>query len=435
MVKQTFKRAPRVRKTRKAVVIKSRPQNRRRLMPPVAGAGLAYVGYRAYRAYGGIQTKRARANAARMQRNIEVSKNIVSLSNLGLSIGTAKKKSLSEKLNEELNKPIYFRQTHAYKINGDSGRMNWFQMASLTGGTMLNMVNKVKDSETDANTANPLITDPTVAVGSNGVPQQFYKYDVDYNSVAIQFMNSSTNSLQGVVMWIKPKRELTSVFPNTTVPVRPCNIFAMSINSAIPTQNVYNPTNYTQSGATAGFITSNLTLDYTRGGNTGTTNNTGDNVLELDVGLKPSSSCVSNIFDYYFDVVKSTDFDLSPGQQGEFYLKQYDCSVLDFQALQYDSIPNNTIYCMVGFKGQLVGTNASTGDINVVSTGSCQLSIIETHKTIIKAHKVKAPKIWNFISDVGEANPAGILAQIADANQEIINDETDGIDNTYNEVA
>jgi hypothetical protein len=40
-----------------------------------------------------------------------------------------------------------------------------------------------------------------------------------------------------------------------------------------------------------------------------------------------------------------------------------------------------------------------------------------------------------FINDSGETAPAGILAQIPDANQEIVNDETDGIDNTYNEVA
>ncbi len=435
MVKVYRTRKP-VSKRRKTV---RKSTNRRRLMPSAGalatGAFIYYAGKKYFEGQKGYNMALAKKNKIRQRANLDVAKNIVQFNPAGLSIGKAKPKSLKEKLNEELNKTLYFRQTHAYKINGDSGRMNWFQSASLTGATLLNMVNKVKDSETDTGTANPIIADPTVAVGSNGVPQQFYKYDVDYNSVGYQLMNSSTNSLQGVIMWVKPKRELTSVFPGTTVPVRPVNIFAMSVNSAIPTQNVYNPTNYTQSAVTAGFITSNLALDYVRGGNTGTTNNTGDNVLELDVGLKPSSSCVSNIFDYYFDIVKSTDFDLSPGQQSEFWLKQYDCSILDFQALQYDSIPGVTMYCMIGIKGQMVGTSATTGDVNLISTGSCQLSIIETHKTIIKAHNVKAPKIWNFINDGTESAPAGILAQIADASQEIINDETDGIDATYNELA
>lgn len=408
---------------------------RRRLMPGAgAVAGGAYVAYKGYKAYGARKGRAARQNAVRMARNMEVSDRIAKIP-CGLTVGTFKKPSLASKIRAATERPIYFRQTHAYKINADSGRMNWFYTASLTGGTLINMVNKVKDSSSDTGTANPIITDPTVAVGSNGVPQQFYKYLVEYNSVQYQLMNSSTNSLQGVIMWIKPKRELPSVFPGTTVPVRPCNIYAMALNSAIPTQNVYNSGSYTQSGATAGFLTANLGLDYNRGGNTGTTNNTGDNILELDVALKPTSACVSNIFDYYFDVVKSTDFDLSPGQQCEFWLKQFDSSVLDFQATQFDSIPGMTYYCMIGIKGQMVGTNASTGDVNVVSTGSAQLSIIELHKTIIKAHSVEAPKIWNFINDAGESAPAGILAQIADASQEIVNDETDGIDNTYNEVA
>lgn len=408
---------------------------RRRLQPVSAvGGAIGYMGYRAYRAYRGRKGSDAKRNAARQMANLDVSKNITKIP-AGLTVGTMKKPTLAQKIREETESPIYFRQTHAYKINADSGRMNWFHTASLTGGTVLNMINKVKDSSTDTGTANPVIADPTVAVGSNGVPQQFYKYNIDYNSVQYQVMNSSTNSLQGVIMWIKPKRELPTVFPGSSVPVRPCNIYAMALNSAIPTQNVYNSSAYSQSGATAGFITASLTADYTRGGNTGTTNNTADNVLELDVGLKPTSACVSNIFEYYFDIVKSTDFDLSPGQQAEYWFKQYDSTVLDFQAAGFDSIPGVTYYCMIGLKGQMVGTNASTGDINLVSTGSAQLSIIETHKTIIKPHTVRAPKIWNFVQDAGESAPVGVLAQIADANQEIVNDETDGIDNTYNEVS
>lgn len=424
----------RVRRTRPKLSAK-KTSSRRRLQPAAAAAVVGYVGYKAYQNRKAYKVAAAKANRYRQKANLESSKNIVSLSAAGLTVGSKKVKSLKEKINEVEENPLYFRQTHAYKINGDSGRMNWFYSASLTGGTLINMINKLKDSKSDANTANTTITDPTVAVGSNGVPQQFYKYLVEYNSIGYQIMNSSTNTMQGTIMWIKPKRELYSTFPSTSIPIRPCNIFAMALNSAIPTQNVYNPTSYTQSAATGGFITSTLALDYNRGGNTGTTNNTGDVVLEIDIGIKPSSACVSNIFDYYFDVVKSTDFDLSPGQQGDFYLKQHDLNVLDFQALQYDSIPSTTMYCMIGFKGQLVGTNATTGDINLVSTGSAQISVIETHKTIIRAHQYSAPKVWNFINDAGESAPAGILAQMADANQEIINDETDGVDGTYNEVA
>lgn len=407
---------------------------RRRLMPGAAAGAIGYIGYRAYKSYRGYKGAQARRNAARQMSNLDVSKNISKIP-CGLTIGKFRKPSLQEKIRSATEEPILFRQTHAYKVNADSGRMNWFYSASLTGGTLLQLLNKVKDSSSDANTANPVIADPTVAVGTNGVPQQFYKYLIKYNSVGYQLMNSSTNSMQGVVMWCKPKRELPSVFPGTSVPARPTNMFAMALNSTIPTQNNYTPAAFTQSGATAGFITANLTIDHNRGGNTGTSNNTGDNVLETDIGMKPTSSVVSNVFGYYFDVVKSTDFDLSPGQQAEFWLKQYDAPVLDFQAAQFDSIPNVTYYCMIGFKGQMVGSNATFGDTTVVSTGSAQLSIIETHKTIMKPSITRAPKVWNFINDSGESAPAGILVQIADANQEIINDETDGVDNTYNEVS
>jgi len=434
MVKVYRTRKP-VYKRRKTV---TKSTNRRRLQPAAAaaaGAFIYYMGKKYYEGQRGYKQALAKKNKARQSANLQSAKNIVTLSAAGLSVGKSKPKSLKEKISEETNKPLYFRQTHAYKIDGDSGRMNWFHSPSLTGSTLLNMINKVKDSETDLD-ANPTITGPTVSFGS-GVPQQFYKYDIDYNSVQYQLMNSSTNTLQGVIMWLKPKRELGAVFPSSTVPIKPVNIFALSIKSALPTQNNYNPTNYTQTyNATTGYnpLDASLNTDYSRGGNTGTTNNNNDNVMELDIGLKPSSACVSNIFEYYFDIVKSTDFDLSPGQQGEFWLKQHDCSILDYQALQYDSIPNMTMYCMIGIKGQMVGSNATTGDTKVVSTGSCQLSIIETHKTIVKAHSIKAPKIWNFVNDATETAPGGILSMIPDANQEIVNDETDGIDNTYNEV-
>lgn len=430
------KRQVKKRIQRKKVVAKS--AGRRRLMPGAgavaAGVTTYMIGRKYYQNKKSYTQARYAANQKRISSNVEAAKNIVKLSNLGMTVGSYKAPTLAEKIRDVTEEPILFRQTHAYKVNGDSGRMNWIYSASLTGGTLLNMINKLKDSMSDTGTANPVITDPTVAIGSNGVPQQFYKYGIKYNSVGYNIINSSSNSLQGVVMWCKPKRELSNVFPGSSVPCRPCNIFAMAVNSSIPTQNVYNPTSYSQSGATAGFITSNLALDYNRAGNTGTTNNTADNVLELDVGLKPTSSVTSNVFNYYFDIVKSTDFDLSPGQQGDFYFKQYDSNVLDFQATQFDSIPGVTYYCMIGFKGQLVGTNQTTGDTNLISTGSAQLSIIETHKTIMKPHTNRAPKIWNFVNDAGETAPAGILAQIPDANQEIINDETDGVDGTYNEV-
>lgn len=377
----------------------------------------------------------AKRNYMRQSRNIEVSKNIVKIP-AGLTIGKFRKPTLAEKIRNATEEPILFRQTHAYKVNADSGRMNWFYSASLTGSTVLNLLNKIKDSSSDL-TANPLIANPTFGVGTLGVPQQFYRYSIKYNSVGYQLMNSSTNSLQGVIMWLKPKRELPSVFPTTSIPVRPCNMFAVAMNSAIPVVDSLNPLNYTQDVSGAGFLMPDhfFTIDYNRGGNTGTTNNSADNVLETDVGMKPTSSVISNVFGYYFDTVKSTDFDLSPGQQCEFWLKQHEASVLDFQASQFDSIPGVTYYCMIGIKGQMVGTNATTGDVNLVSTGSAQLSIIETHKTIMKPTITRAPKIWNFINDAGESAPAGILAQIADASQEVINDETDGVDNTYNEVA
>lgn len=429
--KRIYKRKP---KTSMAKMPKT--SNRRKLMPgAVAGAVLGYVGYRAYKNQVAYDKARGKANKIRQKENLDNAKNIVKLQDAGITVGTKKVKSLKQKINEVEENPMYFRQTHAYRVNADSGRMNWFHSASLAGGTLINLVNKLKDSKTDAATANTTIPDPTVAVGSNGLPQQFYKYLVEYNSVNYSIMNSSTNSLQGVIMWIKPKRELPQVFPGTSVPVRPCNIYAMALNSAIPTQNVYNPTSYTQSTAGNGYLTSVITSDYNRAGNTGTSNNNSDNVLELDVGIKPTSSCVSNIFDYYFDVVKSTDFDLSPGQQGEFWLKQFDSNILDFQALNYDSIPGCTMYCMIGIKGQMVGTNALTGDTTLVSTGSAQLSVIETHKTIIRAHNYTAPKVWNFVSDAGESAPGGILQIIPDANQEIVNDETDGIDAAYNEAS
>lgn len=422
-------RAPRRAPKKSAKSVKS---GRRRLMPGVAGPIVGYVGYRAYKTYAGYKAAKARVNKARQQANIAVSKNIVSIP-AGLTVGKYVKPSLQQKIRDALEEPIMIKQTHAYKVNADSGRMNWFHSQSLSGGTLLQYFNKMRDSVSDGTVANPIIDEPASVPGSGTTPQQFYKHLIKYNSVQYQLVNSSTNSLKGVIMWIKPKRELPlASSTGAGVYVKPTNMFAASLNALKPTVDITNAGNFTQETASGGFAGLSTTLDYNRGGNSGTNNNSADNILETDVSLKPSSSVCKDYFGYYFDVVKSTDFDLAPGQQTEFWLKQHDRRTTLYQATQFDSIPEVTMYCMIGFMGQIVGTNAATGDVNVVSTGSAQLSIIENHKTLLKPVVNRAPKIWNYTNDTTDN---GILVQIADASQEIINDETDGVDNTYNEVA
>lgn len=404
-------------------------RGRRRLQPVSAVAGaIGYAGYRAYRAYKGQKGKMAKMNAMRQAANLDVAKNIVSIPQCGLTIGSYQKPSLKEKIESITNEPIMFRQQHAYRVNGDSGRMNWFHVNILEGSCLQQYIGKLRESITDV-CANPIIPAFINNVGVSDGPQEYYKMAVKYHSGQFQLMNSSTNSLKGVVMWVKPKRDSPALLTGTSIPLKPTNIFGLAVNASLPTTNVDNAANFTQGS----FALSNLNLGYGRAGNVGTINNTADNVLETDVGLKPTSATVKGIFDYHFEVVKSTDFDLSPGQQAEFWFKMYNQSIYERQSIEYDNVKDMTYYCMIGFQGQMVGTSAITGDITAVSTGSAQLSIIETHKTIIKPLVTRAPKTWNWNPEGGL--DTGILSQIADASQEIINDETDGVDNSYNETA
>lgn len=399
---------------------------RRRLMPAGAGAVIGYVGYKAYKSYAGYKAAKARANRFRQQANLEVSQNIVKIP-ASFTVGKYVKPSLKQKMQDMIEEPIMFRQTHAYRVNADSGRMNWFHSQSLNGAVLLQYFNKMRDSVSDGTVVNPNIDEPQSSPGSGTTPQQYYKHLISYNSVQYQLVNSSTNSLKGVIMWIKPKRELP--FLNAgNVPVKPTNMFAVALNALKPSVDVYNGTNFIQETAGAGFSGLSATLDYNRGGNSGTQNNTGDNVLETDVSVGPGSAVCKDLFGYYFDIVKSTNFDLAPGQQTEVWLKQHSRRASTYQCAQFDSIPEVTMYCMIGFMGQIVGTNAVTGDTTAISTGSAQLSIIESHKTILKPIVNRAPKIWNYTNDI---NDNGILQQLADSAQEIINDETDGVDNTY----
>lgn len=420
-------RAPRARKV-------PRRAPRRRLQPLAKGAFVYWMGKKIYEYNKAYKTTVAKINARRQQQNMKVSANIVKYP-AGLTIGRYVKPTLQQKIKDTIEEPVMFRQTHAYKINADSGRMNWFHTQSLNGSTLLQYLNKMRDSVSDGTVVNPNIDEPASSVGTGNTPQQFYKHLISYNSVQYQLVNSSTNTIKAVVMWIKPKRELP-LYINaggsmTTTFCKPTNMFAVALNALKPPVDVYNGSNFTQDSATAGFSGLSTTTDYNRGGNSGTNNNSNDNVLETDLNVKPSSSVCKDVFGYYFDIVKSTDIDLAPGQQTEFWLKQHERRTTLYQATSYDSIPDVTMYCMIGIQGQIVGTNATTGDVNVVSTGSGQLSVIETQKTIIKPVTNRAPKIWNYTNDLADN---GVLVQLADASQEIINDETDGVDNTYNEV-
>lgn len=407
---------------------------------PALGAGVAYAGYKAYKFYKGKKAADYKKNALRMQANLDVAKNIVKIP-AGLTIGKYTKDTLNEKVKAVLEPPIMYRKTHAYRVNGDSGRMNWFQIPINAGGLVQQMLLKMKDATSDGTSGNPNMSDPAANPGAFDGPQEMYKMMIKYSSSQFQLINSSTNSLKGVIQWYAPRRELPALFGGTTCPTNPMNIFAAALNNSIPAVNTYSSTLFTQgvnnpttSAQVTGFnvLPSNITIDYNRAGNSGTNNNTGDNVLETDLNIKPTSATIKEQFGYYYKLIKSTDFDLSPGQQTEFWHKMYEKIVYERQSQEFDKIPGLTYFCVIGFQGQIVGSNASTGDVNVVTTGSAQLSIIETHKAIVKPHQSRAAKVYNIGETDGDN---GILQQLADSAQEIINDETDGVDPTYGDTA
>lgn len=409
-------------------VATKRTAGRRRLQPGLGAGIVGYVGYRAYKSWAGYKAALARKNSARQKANMDAATNITNIP-CGLTVGKYRKPTLAEKIKNATEEPIMFRQQHAYRVDGDSGRMNWFHSNVLVGSTAAAYLAKIRESVTDVS-LNPFMPVQSNTTAITAGAQEFYKMCIKYHSAQFQIMNSSTNSLKGVVMWVRPRRDAHALFIGSTTPIKPTNVFAAAINSAQPSTNVDSASNFTQGTAAGGYLV-DATLGYGRAGNDGTQNNSANNVLQTDVGLKPTSSVLGSIFNYYFEVVKSTDFDLSPGQQAEFWFKMHNQFVYERQSIEYDNVKGMTYFCMIGFQGQMVGTNATTGDINAVSTGSARLSIIETHKTIIKPHVTRAPKIWNYAADPADT---GILQVIADANQEIVNDETDGIDPTYGEA-
>lgn len=407
-------------------------KGRRRLQPVassavagVIGAGLIRRGYRKY-TQSRLKAKQAarRKAVANAKVRLQTSDNITTAP--AFKVGSPRKPSFEEKVSKISHPPVIFKRQYSWSAEGDSGRKSMFQIpinnltSGVTGGNLYDDVMTSSSARLSTNTAT---ADPTIIFNNDHRTQQ--SYYIDYMSGKLSMMNSSTNSLTGVIRLVGYKRDCDGTFTNTTVPCTPINMmaFAQSANANV---------NYgTGQEATVGngymFNDTTQSSNYTANYNMpGSSINTSGVTLNVAPELDLFSSQIKDFTGYYFKEINSFRFSLKPGQQFNISTIFNDLPLIKRQGIDMVYLRGVAHFLVVEFIGQVVGdSTAVTGD-NRISTGSTQLSCIYEEKRIVGFHGKLRSQIY-----MGTA-PLGIIAK---ASQFTINPDSGVADTGQEEDA
>lgn len=136
-----------------------------------------------------------------------------------------------------------------------------------------------------------------------------------------------------------------------------------------------------------------------------------------DPSLSPMSPQIKDRVGYWFRKVgESISFSLKPGQQmNQNYVFNLDKNKIWREQSEFNHIAGISYNIVVEFEGGIVGDSTPTTGDNVVSSGSCQLSVIRENQRVLGIENKYKPKI------VLQTAP---LTQIATSAQVIINSDT-----------
>lgn len=354
---------------------------------------------------------------------VEASDNITSLK--AISIGRPKKITFDEKVRRISSPPVIYKRNYAWSAECSSGRKGWFQIPinhldpSYTGGSLYDdAFNNFGRLNTNSPTVN--VFDPTV-LGSGQTTQQ--KVYVEYLSQYLRMLNSGTNPITGTINLVAFKRDVKSVFANTSTPLTPINMMMLS-----STNNLITTAQTPQQEATVGngwaFDTAQPGVNYNANYvMPGSAVNSGGSTAQTDPHLSIFSTHIKDFMDYYFKIISKTKFSLKPGQQVNQFLKVNDSPVITRETIEFYALRGITFYLVVEFEAGVVGSSIAN---NVVSIGTGQLSCIMEEKRIIGLSGRLKSKL------VMQTAP---LAGILPANQQTVNPDTGIVDIGYEDDA
>jgi len=387
---------------------------RRRLQPTsaVVAGGLVL----AKRAYSRVMKARKASTEAKFQKAKRSAQNRIAQSDnittaKAVVIGTQRVPSFAEKVSAVDRPPLVFKRNYQFSSECASGRKGWFSMnvnQMLADDLQTDITGYKSAMFTDTVTA-----DNTVAGNSFSDNARFY---IDSHKEFIKMVNSSSNSITGkITLWCH-KRDTDNAYDSA--PINPINLMMYYSNNARSLltsglggeQTVGNGFAF---NTTAGSV-SNYTGVYNMPGSS--INATGV-TASTDPSLSPTSPQIKDRVSFWFRKVgNSTTFSLKPGQQiNSSFIFNLDKNKIMREQQEFSHIAGISYNIVVEFEGGIVGDSTATTGDNVISTGSCQLSVVRENQRILGMENKIKSKI------VLQTAP---LTQIAIANQVIINSDS-----------
>jgi len=399
---------------------KKKSTGRRRLQPgPIGGMVIAGGAKLIQKGFSRFRQRRADATTAafkkakrNVQNRIAQSDNITTAK--AVVIGKQRVPSFQEQVSRTVRPPLVFKRNYAFSAECPSGRKAMFSMRinAMTPEDLNNDLTSYKSSMF-SDTGNP---DLQVAQQGERDNAQFY---VDKLVEKIQMVNSSSNSITGKIHLFAYKRDSGSTYGLTNAIIDPINMLMYYSTQALSTiatgaGNESFPGNgwfFNASGGNSG-------INYSAIHNMpGSTINTAGSCGFFDPALGFGSPQVKDGINFWFRKVGiSTSFSLKPGQQVNSSFVFNDLPIINREEqAQYIFISGVSYIAVVEFQAGIVGDSQEGVGNNVISTGSCQLSVIRENTRTLGMKNTLRSKV------VLQTAP---LAQIAVANQVIINSDT-----------
>jgi len=392
---------------------------RRRLQPaiaPMVAAGATALLKRGYKRLAKRRSDTAAGTFNKAKRNVQnriaQSDNITTAKTV--VVGKQRQISFQEKVSRTVRPPLLFKRNYAFSAECPSGRKAMFSIRinAMTSDDLNTDLTTYKSSLfSDTGTADGQIS--TQAERDNA---QFY---VDKHTEKIQMVNSSSNAITGKVHLFAYKRDSGTTYATSGVIFDPINMLMYYSTQALSTVAV--------GLGNEAFIGNGWAFQNGGGNNglnwagqhnmPGSTINASGSTGFFDPALNFSSPQVKDGINFWFRKVgTSSSFSLKPGQQFNSSFKFQDLPIINREEQsQYVFIAGVCYIAVVEFQAGIVGdSTAITGD-NVISTGTCQLSVIRENQRMLGMKNTLRSKV------VLQTAP---LTQIAIANQVIINSDT-----------
>ena len=358
----------------------------------------------------------------------------------GLVIGSKRgRSSFRESVLNALYPPVSFNSKWNFQMDCHSGRVSAISIPILTRPLRQPMIAQLNNALTTDNGST--FPDPTI---NTGVLGHLSNRVVIKNYVSnLRFYNSSEQVARCRLVWYKPRvdiQEFLNLNAVGDIPPDPINLtmYASTLMTP-PTVGLAVPAvagdglTFTSSNTPAG---TGWYINYNHAGNavvysaTASTflastntvgNNAINNVAQLDPTLTPSSGQVRMFTSQYYNVLKTENFTIAPGNQFNTKLSIKNRAIMGSTLVDLENFyyKDSTVIGVLYVMGQMVFTESDSN--NTISTGSAQISVLREDNCTMGLIRKKAKFRLNL------TNP---YVNMGIAEQSIINVQTDAVDNT-----